>query len=126
MKKIELWKVKHFFRDLFMPRWAVLVEIDRMPNLEYMFNPAAKPYRMVPCIMRVPFRRPFWMPFNVWYNGMRNEFGLETLTICGHWWSLPSMYKGSTNKENMKRATYYYPKGYPGRPKEEGPLNVEI
>lgn len=114
-KVIEWWRVKHFFRDLFMPRWAVLVELHNMPNLEALFDQTKKPYIVAPVVMMVPMRRPFFMPFNVWYNGMREEFGIQTLTICGHWWTLPSMYKGSTNRNNMKRAWYYYPKGHPKR-----------
>lgn len=103
--KFEWWKVRHFFRDLFKPRYALVVELHNMPNLESMFDATKKPYLVVPVIMRVPYKRPFFMPYNRFVNGMKKAFGIQTLIFFGSKRTLMNLEGiGSVLPHNMKNA----------------------
>ena len=106
-------KVKMFVRDLFMPRYALTVVLHSWPNMANLFDSTEPRMLQAPVIMHCPYRRPFFMPFNNWYNGMREDFGLQTMTICGSKRTLMALYGvGSVLPHNMKNATIYIPRRY--------------
>ncbi len=116
MKKYYDWPLKtrlwFFVRDLFMPRYALVVELHDMPNLEYMFDHKAKPYITVPVIMRVPYKRPFLMPYNFFVNNIKEEFGIQTLIFFATRFTLYDLSRsiGSAMSHNVANAVIYDPK----------------
>ncbi len=103
--KIEWWKVRHFFRDLFMPRYALIVSLVPMPDP---INPFGGGMIHVPAVPRLPYKRPFFMPFNQFYNGLNDRFGVQAMVFCGSKKTLSRLYGiGSALPHNLKNAIQY-------------------
>lgn len=101
------------WRDIFKPRYALIVEVDRMPvppkspdGTNPDFNDFSKwQHVMIPVIRQVPRKRPLTMPFNVFYNKISKENDLKRLHFCGSYRTLRKLYGiGSCEKHNMKNA----------------------
>lgn len=115
--KLKLW---FFVRDLFKPRYALIVELTRVPSLRSLVDNTNPPFRTVPVIMRVPYKRPFFMPYNVFVNGMKKDFGSQTLIFFATRLTLFDLSRslGSANSYNVKRAVVYRPNTQETRPTE--------
>ena len=124
MKKYYNWSLKtrlyFFVRDLFKPRYALIVELHKMPNMEYMFNPEAYPHTTVPVIMRVPYKRPFLMPYNFFVNNIKKDFGPQTLIFFATRFTLYDLSRsiGSAMSHNVNNAVIYDPEPKQTQPEE--------
>lgn len=103
-------KAKIFIRDLFRPRYAIVIELTTMPyirNDDSGFKIDSVP---TPVIMKLPYKRPFFMPFNEFYNDLTYELGYQKKVIFGSKRTLMNLYGvGSTLPHNMKNAILFQP-----------------
>jgi len=124
MKKYYDWPLKtrlwFFVRDLFKPRYALIVELHNMPNLEWLFNKEVSPYKTVPVIMRVPYKRPFFMPYNFFVNNLKKDFGQRTLIFFATRLTLWDLSRsiGSAMSHNVNNAVIYDPEPKQTQPEE--------
>ncbi len=93
--------MKIVWRDVFKPRYAIVVTLERMPKS--IIEPV---WIDVPCVTMSPFKRPLDMTFNKFYNTLRERYGIQSKTIAGSYWTLRRLYGvGSCLKHNMQNAT---------------------
>lgn len=91
------------WKDIFKPRYALMVEID------YHITPPSpyesSSYEYYPVIRRLPYKRPWSMPFNKFYNTINKRGGLGTMVFCGSYLTFRNLYGiGSCEKHNMVNA----------------------
>lgn len=88
------------FRDLLKPRYAVVVTIDQVAT--GVMEPKLTP---VPVVKHLVFKRPLGMPLTVFYNTLKERFGVQSLVFCGYYWSLRSLYGiGACSRVNLQGA----------------------
>ncbi len=103
-----------YWRDLFKPRYAIVIELHRFPQL-LTDGPGSIELKTVlyPVIMRLPYKRPLSMPFNQFYNQLMFSMGSQTKIFCGTKRTLSKLYGiGSCSKENINNAILFKPKEY--------------
>jgi len=92
------------WRDIFKPRYGVIVEVVDFP----VFGESSRTvitHRRSPAVVRLPVKRPLSVPFNEFYNSLG---GPGTMRFCGSRRVLSKIYGiGSTEKNNLKRATKF-------------------
>lgn len=87
-------------KDIFKPRYAIVVTLENMPQ-----SILEAGYMAVPCVSMLPFKRPLDMSFNAFYNTLIKRYGIQSMTIAGSYWTLRGLYGvGSCLKHNMKNA----------------------
>ncbi len=96
--------MKIVWKDIFKPRYAILVEIHSFPVLGELSGEKIT-RTLSPAVMRVPIKRPLNVPFNVFYNELS---GSRVMTICGSKRTLRALYGiGSVSKGNFRSATTF-------------------
>ncbi len=90
------------WKDVFKPRYAVIVQIARFPAvLDSVGRPS---FTYSPVVKQLVVRRPFYMPFNEFYNELSN---MNNMVFCGSKKTLSKLYGiGSCNKLNLKNTQY--------------------
>jgi len=93
------------WKDVFKPRYALVVEIERMPS--WCLDQEPK-WEYSPVIRRLPYKRPLTVPFNVFYNELG---GMHTMHFCCSKRTLGKLYGiGSALPHNVKNAITFKPK----------------
>lgn len=94
------------FKDIFKPRYAIIVEITNTPDIESYYG-AYLVYKKTVGVIRLPIKRPLSIYFNDFYNGLTKQYS-NSLVFCGSYRTFINIYGiGSTNKENMNNAIIF-------------------
>jgi len=97
--------VKIVWKDIFKPRYALIVEIERIPCLPLDKEPY---WEYSPVIRMLPFKRPLSVPFNMFYNQLGS---MNTIHFCCSKRTLGKLYGiGSALPHNVKNAIIFKPK----------------
>lgn len=95
--------MKLAWKDLFKPRYAIIVDIQKSPDCDIENGQFVnRGWSYFPAVSRIPVKRPLSMPFGEFYNRLSSK---STMHFCGSKRTLRNIYGiGSTEAHNLKNA----------------------